>query len=131
QFPVDLYDAVHSMMIVLENGGFSRGGLNFDAKVRRESVCMEDIFIGHIGGMDTFARGLEIAYRILSDGKIAQKRDQRYTSFDKGDGARFEAGELSLVDLYQLAGNNPEPELVSGRQEWYENIINQYILTCK
>ena len=129
QFPVDLYDAVLGMLIVLENGGFTSGGLNFDAKVRRESVDMEDIFIGHIGGMDTFARGLEIAHRILSDGKLQDSRDQRYASFDSGDGARFESGELSFADLYSLACSKPEPESISGRQEWYENVINQYILT--
>lgn len=129
QFPVDLYDAVLGMMIVLENGGFSSGGLNFDAKVRRESVAMEDIFIGHIGGMDTFAKGLEIAHRILTEGKLQQKRNARYASFDSGYGSRFESGELSLIDLFELAGTAPEPQLVSGKQEWYENLINQYILT--
>lgn len=129
QFPVDIYDAVHSMMILLENGGFSTGGLNFDAKVRRESVSMEDIFIGHIGGMDTFARGIEIAHRILAEGKIPKKRNQRYASFDSGNGSHFEAGKLTLNDLFELACHNPEPESISGKQEWYENIINQYILT--
>jgi xylose isomerase len=129
QFPVDLYDAVLGMMIVLKNGGFTSGGLNFDAKVRRESVAMDDIFIGHIGGMDTFAKGLEIAHRILSDGKLHKNRNERYASFDSGDGSRFESGELSFKDLYDLACSNREPGSISGKQEWYENTINQYILT--
>jgi len=129
QFPVDIYDAVLGMMVVLEHGGFTSGGLNFDAKVRRESVSMEDIFIGHIGGMDTFAIGLEVAYRILADGKLSRARDNRYASFDSGNGSRFESGELSLKDLHDLAANGPEPQSISGRQEWYENLVNQYILT--
>jgi len=128
QFPVDLYDAVLGMLIVLGNGGFTSGGLNFDAKVRRESVAMDDIFIAHIGGMDTFAKGLEIAHRILSGGKIDQRRNERYASFDSGEGASFEAGDLALKDLYDLACASPEPRSISGKQEWYENIINQYIL---
>src|SRR5690606_36813378 len=118
QFPVDLYDAVHGMLVLLENGGFTSGCLNFDTKVRRESVSMEDLFIGHIGGMDTFAKGLEIAHRILSDGKISAKRRQRYASFDSGDGARFESGELSLNELFKMACANPELKPVGGKQEW-------------
>lgn len=129
QFPVDLYDAVLGMMVVLENGGFTTGGLNFDAKVRRESISMDDIFIGHIGGMDTFAKGLEVAHRIFLEGKIHHNRTQRYTSFDSGNGYRFESGELSFSDLFELACSNPEPQPRSGQQEWYENMINQYILT--
>jgi len=129
QFPADLYDAVLGMMVVLDSGGFTSGGLNFDARVRRESVSMDDIFIAHIGGMDTFAKGLEIAHRILSEGRIHQQRDERYASFDAGEGSRFESGELSLKGLYDLACNNQEPRSISGKQEWYENMINQYILT--
>jgi xylose isomerase len=127
QFPTDLYDAVHAMLVVLADGGIGSGGLNFDAKVRRESVDLEDIFIGHIGGMDTFARALEVAHRIREKTSLQQQKSNRYKSFDEGDGARFEAGSLGLVDLRDLAAANGEPESRSGRQEWYENIINQFL----
>jgi xylose isomerase len=127
QFPVDLYDSVAAMQVVLENGGLGSGGLNFDAKVRRESTAMEDIFIGHIGGMDCFARGLEIAHRLITDSPLTQSRDGRYASFDGGDGAAFEKGELDLAALRDLAAGNGEATPVSGRQEWYENLVNQYI----
>ncbi|HEY8386602.1 MAG TPA: xylose isomerase [Porticoccaceae bacterium] len=127
QFPTDLYDAVHAMMVVLESGGFSSGGLNFDAKVRRESTDMEDIFIGHIGGMDTFARALEVAFRLHHQSGIIERRRQRYASFDQGAGAQFEQGQLSLTGLRDLAIANGEPQQCSGKQEWYENILNQYL----
>jgi xylose isomerase len=127
QFPTDLYDAVKAMLVVLADGGFKTGGLNFDAKVRRESVDMEDIFIGHIGGMDTFARGLEIAHRLRTHSTILDVKHARYASFDTGEGARFERGELDLSELRDLAAVNGEPVPMSGKQEWYENLINQYI----
>jgi xylose isomerase len=127
QFPTDLYDAVKAMLVVLADGGFKSGGLNFDAKVRRESVDMEDIFIGHIGGMDTFARGLEIAHRLRTHSTILDVKHARYASFDTGEGARFERGELDLSELRDLAAVNGEPVPMSGKQEWYENLINQYI----
>jgi len=127
QFPVDLYDTVGAMQVVLENGGLGSGGLNFDAKVRRESIDMEDIFIGHIGGMDSFARGLEIAHRLISESALVSSRESRYASFDSGAGAAFEKGELGLVELRNMAAENGEPTAASGRQEWYENLINQYI----
>jgi xylose isomerase len=127
QFPTDLYDAVHAMLVVLEDGGLKSGGFNFDAKVRRESVDLEDIFIGHIGGMDTFARGLEVAHRIREDSPMVAHKASRYASFEQGDGARFEQGQLSLADLRDLAAANAEPEHRSGKQEWYENVVNQYL----
>ncbi len=127
QFPVDLYDAVGAMQVVLENGGIGSGGLNFDAKVRRESIDMADIFIGHIGGMDSFARGLEIAHRLITESSLVSSRDARYASYDSGPGAAFEKGELDLAQLRDMAASNGEPEAVSGRQEWYENLLNQYI----
>lgn len=127
QFATDLYDAVHAMLIVLNDGGLHTGGLNFDAKVRRESVDGEDIFMGHIGGMDTFARGLEVAARIRDNGGIAKQRDERYRSFDQGHGAKFEQGNLDLLALVNLAEHSPEPQANSGRQEWYENVVNQYL----
>jgi xylose isomerase len=127
QFPTDLYDTVQAMMVVLDNGGLGSGGLNFDAKVRRESVDLEDIFIGHIGGMDSFARGLEVAHRLREAGPIADFVRRRYTSFDSGDGARFENAELSLTDLKSLAESSGETAPISGKQEWCENTLNQYL----
>ena len=127
QFPTDIYDAVHGMMVLLERGGFSSGGFNFDAKVRRESVDMDDIFIGHIGGMDTFARGLEIAHNILASSEYKVKKSDRYASFASGAGAEFSAGKLSLEQLRDIAAESGEPMPVSGKQEWYENLINQYL----
>ncbi|MBL4601455.1 MAG: xylose isomerase [Emcibacteraceae bacterium] len=131
QFPTDMYDTVHAMMVVLENDGLGNGGLNFDAKTRRESTDMEDIFIGHIGGMDSFARGLEIAQHILSESPLPAHKAARYNSFDSGKGAEFEAGKLSLSDLRDLAAKNGEPTSISAKQEWYENVINQYMLSTK
>lgn len=128
QFPTDLYDTVHAMMVVLEADGLGNGGLNFDAKVRRESTDPEDLFIAHIGGMDAFARGLIIADRILADDRTAALRFGRYESFDGGDGKRFENGELDLAALRDLAAKNGEPEQRSGKQELMENLINDYIV---
>ncbi|MEZ5573184.1 MAG: xylose isomerase [Halioglobus sp.] len=127
QFPTDLYDAVHAMLVVLEDGGLRSGGLNFDAKVRRESVELEDIFLAHIGGMDTFARALDIAWRLRENSPLLERKAQRYHSFDAGDGARFERGELDLAALSEIAARNGEPAHASGKQEWYENLINQYL----
>ncbi len=129
QFPLDLYDAVHGMMVILETGGLGTGGLNFDAKVRRESTDLEDIFIAHIGGMDSFARGLLVADRILSDGRVSDLRDGRYSSFDGADGKRFEAGELSLTDLRDMAAASGEPAQTSAKQELVENVINDCIVS--
>ncbi|MEO0995997.1 MAG: xylose isomerase [Pseudomonadota bacterium] len=127
QFPLDLYDCVHAMMIVLEAGGLGSGGLNFDAKVRRESTDRNDLFIAHIGGMDAFARGLLIADRINGDERLRELRDGRYVSFDAGDGRRFEAGDLGLAALRDIAAAGPAPVPVSGRQELVENLINDHI----
>jgi xylose isomerase len=128
QFPSDLYDTVHAMMVVLEAGGIGSGGFNFDAKVRRESTDLEDLFIAHIGGMDAFARGLVIADRIITDKRYPDLKEGRYASFDSGAGKRFEQGELSLVDLRDIAAKSPEPEQVSGKQELVENLINDAIV---
>lgn len=128
QFPTDLYDCVHAMMVVLEAGGLGNGGLNFDAKVRRESTDPEDLFIAHIGGMDTFARGLVIADRVINDKRYPALKQGRYSTFDQGDGRRFEAGELSLVALRDLAASQAAPPLISGRQELMENLINDHIM---
>ncbi len=128
QFPTDLYDTVHAMMVVLEAGGLGSGGLNFDAKVRRESTDNEDLFIAHIGGMDAFARGLVIADRILSDPRHDKLRYGRYESYNSGDGKRFEEGELGLVELRDLAAKNGEPERRAAKQELMENLVNDCIV---
>lgn len=124
QFPTDLYDCAQAMLVVLESGGFERGGLNFDAKLRRESTDIEDFFIAHIGAMDSFARGLLIAEKLISEGQLSAIKRERYASFETGIGADFERGRLSLVDLrnHAEAAGFPTPE--SGKQEWIENIIN-------
>ena len=127
QFPTDIYDAVHAMLVVLADGGLKSGGFNFDARVRRESVDLDDIFIGHIGGMDTFARALDVAYRIRENSDLGERKLRRYSSFDSGDGARFEQGEMNLASLRDLAASEGEPVRASGKQEWYENVINQYL----
>lgn len=127
QFPTDLYDTVGAMMVVLRQGGLV-GGLNFDAKARRESTDMEDLFIAHIGGMDAFARGLEVAHSLLTASPWEQWRKDRYASFDGGAGRDFEQGKLNLADLHALAVKNGEPAQASGKQERYENLLNQHLL---
>ena len=123
QFPMDINDAVQAMMVVLRAGGLGNGGFNFDAKLRRESVDPEDLFVGHIGAMDSFARGLIIADRIERDGRIGQRLAARYASFDEGVGAKFESGELRLTDLRDFAAANGEVPMLSGKQELLENIL--------
>ena len=127
QFPTDLYDAVHAMLVVQSAGGFTTGGLNFDARVRRESTAPEDLFMAHIGGMDTFARGLAIAHELLERSPLMTERRRRYASFDRGTGRAFEAGELTLTDLRDHAASSGEPEQLSGRQERWENLVNDYM----
>jgi xylose isomerase len=127
QFPNNLYELAESMLIVLEAGGFKTGGINFDAKTRRNSTDLEDIFYAHIGGMDSFARALLIAQAILDDGEYTRLRKERYASFDTGKGKQFSQGKLPLQDLASLAHKNGEPTQLSGRQEYYENLISKYI----
>ncbi len=127
QFPVNLNELAESMLIILEAGGFAGGGVNFDAKARRNSTDLEDIFYAHIGGMDAFARALVIADNILQKSGYKKFRKERYASFDSGKGKEFEEGNLTLEDLRNHAAATGEPKLISGRQEWLENIINQYI----
>lgn len=126
-FPTNLYDAIETMIILLDTGGIEPGGLNFDAKIRRNSTDLEDLFHAHIGGMDTFARGLIIANNILENSNFRELREGRYTSFDSGNGQKFEQGNLPLEKLRDLAADTGEPELKSGKQELLENLINQYI----
>ncbi len=115
---------------MLEDGGLTSGGFNFDAKLRRESTDTDDMFIAHIGGMDAFARGLIVADRILADPRMKQLRQGRYASFDEGDGKRFEAGELGLADLRNIAVASGEPEQISAKQELVENLINDYLVSA-
>jgi xylose isomerase len=124
QFPTDLYDCLQAMLVVLGMGGFTTGGLNFDAKLRRESTDAEDFFLAHIGGMDAFARGLLVAHKILENGKLQEFKRLRYRSFDGGKGRDFEIGKLTLGDLREHAAANGEPNQVSGKQEMLENFVN-------
>ncbi len=127
QFPMNLYELTQSMLVFLEAGGLKTGGINFDAKVRRNSTDLDDLFIAHIGGMDAFARALLIANNILEDSPYKKLRTDRYSSFDTGSGRDFEKGLLKLSDLRNIALNIGEPRQISGKQEYYEMIINQYI----
>ena len=127
QFPIDLYECTEAMLVFLQSGGLRGGGINFDAKTRRNSTDLEDLFIAHISGADTFARSLLAAEAILEKSAYADLREKRYASFDSGKGAEFEAGKLDLQDLYTLACEGKEPEQISGKQELYESILNQHI----
>jgi len=127
QFPNNIQETTEAMLIFLEAGGLKGGGINFDAKIRRNSTDMEDVFLAHIGGADTFARALITADKILTSSPYRKLRKDRYSSFDSNNGAAFEAGSLNLNDLYQIALENGELDLQSGKQELFENIINQYI----
>ena len=127
QFPTDVYSTTFAMMIILQQGGLGTGGLNFDAKVRRSSTDPLDLFHAHIGGMDTFARGLLIAHEIISDGVLAQHLANRYASFTSGIGKDIMDGTVGFADIYRRELEAQEPVLASGRQEMLENLINSYI----
>jgi xylose isomerase len=127
QFPTDIYLTTQCMLSVLKYGGFTTGGVNFDAKVRRESFEPVDLFHAHIGGMDAFARGLKIAAAIRADGRLADFVQNRYRSWDAGIGKDIEKGKTSFKQLEAYALKQGEPELESGRQEYLENLINEFI----
>ena len=127
QFPTDIYQTAEAMMIVLRAGGFVTGGLNFDAKVRRNSTDLDDLFHAHIGGMDAFARGLELAAKLMAETQFKDVVQKRYASFTEGDGLKFSQGQLSLADLAKLAEKNENLPKISGKQELLENVINQYL----
>ena len=127
QFAINLQELTESMLVILQGGGLQGGGVNFDAKVRRNSTDLEDLFLAHIGSMDAFARGMLIASDILENSAYLDLRKQRYASFDAGKGKEFEDGKLTLEDLRSLAINNGEPKQTSGKQELYENILNEFI----
>lgn len=128
QFPTDVYLTTQIMLTILKYGGFTTGGVNFDAKVRRESFEPIDLFYAHIGGMDAFARGLKIAAAIRQDGRLDQFIKQRYSSWDTGIGAKIEKGEVGFRELeaYMLKKGEADPN-TSGRQEYLENLINEFI----
>jgi xylose isomerase len=127
EFPTNIYEITEAMLEILPTGGFTHGGINFDAKTRRNSTDLSDLFIAHIGGMDVFARSLVIADKILKESDYVKMRAERYASFNSGKGAEFEAGKLSLTDMYALAKQVGEPKLISGKQELLESMINLYI----
>jgi xylose isomerase len=127
EFPTSIYEITEAMLEILPTGGFKHGGINFDAKTRRNSTDLEDIFIAHIGGMDVFARSLVIADKILTNSDYLKMRKTRYASYDSGKGAEFEAGKLSLQDLYAVAKEVGEPAQISGKQELIEQLINWHI----
>jgi len=127
EFPVSIRETVEAMLVILEAGGLQGGGTNFDAKIRRNSTDLEDIFIAHISGMDTFARALIIADRVLADSPYKKLRAERYASFTEGRGADFSRGEMTLEELAGTGAEGGEPDQISGRQELYEALINQYI----
>jgi xylose isomerase len=127
QFPVNLYEAVEAMLVIAPAGGFGKGGVNFDAKVRRNSTDNEDLFIAHITAMDTFARALIVADRILRESDYGRKRKDRYSSYDSGEGADFENGKLKLEDLRAIALKHQAVEQRSGKQESLEQLLTMYV----
>jgi xylose isomerase len=127
QFPNDINEITEAMLIILKAGGLQGGGVNFDAKIRRNSTDPADLFYAHVGGMDIFARALVTADNILKKSDYEKIRTDRYASYDSGKGKEFEEGKLSLEDLREYAIQNGEPAVVSGKQEYIENLINRYI----
>ena len=126
QFPIDAFDLTQAMMQIIRNGGLGNGGTNFDAKTRRNSTDLEDIFIAHIAAMDAMARALESAAALLEESPLCQMVKERYASFDEGLGKKFENGELTLEDVYAYGKEVNEPKQTSGKQELYEAILNMY-----
>ena len=126
QFPIDSFDLTQAMMQIIRNGGLGNGGTNFDAKTRRNSTDLEDIFIAHIAAMDAMARALENAAALLEESPLCQMVKERYASFDSGLGKKFEDGELTLEDVYAYGKEVNEPKQTSGKQELYEAILNMY-----
>jgi len=127
QFPNNVYELTECMLVILEAGGFKTGGVNFDAKTRRNSSDLKDIFYAHIGGMDTFARALVAAQAVLDNGEYTRMRKERYASFDAGKGKQFEQGKLKLEALRRLAHEQGEPEQISGKQEYFENLLSKFV----
>ena len=126
QFPVNLYEATEAMLVILDAGGFTNGGINFDAKIRRNSTDPEDIFIAHITAMDTMAHALMAADRLLNISPYRSLKKERYASFDSGSGADYAAGKLKLEDLRDFALGLGEPQQISGKQEKFEQLLQMY-----
>ena len=127
QFPYNINETVEMMLVLLRSGGFQGGGVNFDAKRRRNSTDLSDTFHGHIGGMDVFARALLIADDLIQKSPLEKMRAERYATFDSGKGAEFAQGKMTLEQLAEIGNAGGEPKQISGQQELYENIINRYI----
>lgn len=127
QFAMNLQEMTEAMLVILSSGGIKGGGVNFDAKIRRNSTDADDLFLAHIGSMDAFARGMLIAQDILEKSDYTARRKARYESFDSGKGKAFEKGELTLEDLRNIASATGEPAMISGKQELFENMLNRYI----
>ena len=126
QFPIDNFELTQAMMQIIRNGGLGNGGTNFDAKTRRNSTDLEDIFIAHIAGMDAMARALESAAALLEESPYKEMLRKRYESFDGGKGKDFEEGKLTLEDVYAYGKEVDEPAQTSGKQELYEAIVAMY-----
>ena len=126
QFPIDSFDLTQAMLQIIRNGGFGNGGTNFDAKTRRNSTDLEDIFIAHIAAMDAMARALESAAAILEDSPLPKMVAERYSSFDSGLGKKFEEGQMTFEEAYEYGKQVGEPKQASGKQELYEAIVNMY-----
>lgn len=127
QFPIDIYELTQAWLVILQGGGFTTGGTNFDAKTRRNSTDLDDIFYAHISGMDAFARALLTAAAILENSDYLKMRAKRYASFNDGLGKDFENGKLTLEDMRKIALSSDEPLQISGQQELYEMIVNMYV----
>jgi xylose isomerase len=127
EFMYNLYDGVELMMILLQNGGLGNGGMNFDAKTRRSSTDLEDLFIAHIHSMDSLARSLIIADNILQKSDYLKMKEERYASYNTSNGIAFSKGELGISELAEIANTIGEPKQISGKQELYESIINQFL----
>lgn len=127
QFPIDIYELAQAMLVILQGGGMQGGGTNFDAKIRRNSTDIDDLFIAHIAGMDAMARALEVAAAILEQSPYKKMVTDRYASYNAGKGKEFEEGKLTLEDVVAHAKSVGEPKQISGKQELYESIVNMYI----
>ncbi len=127
EFPTNVYEITEAMLVILQAGGFKTGGINFDAHIRRNSTDPEDLFIAHVSGMDTFARALIIADKILNESNYLEMKKKRYESFGKGSGKDYEKGKLTLEDLRGIALKGGEPAVRSGKQELLEQMINMYL----
>lgn len=128
EFPTNVYELTEAMLVIREAGGFTTGGINFDAKIRRNSTDPEDMFIAHINGMDNFARALLTAEKILNESDYLKMRQIRYETFDKGPGRDYEEGKLTIEALRNIAQQYGEPVTISGKQELYEQLMNMYLM---